>query len=252
MYQTSSKNSYDPEMGMGGYGKVGEDHMGGGYADFMEKQVRQGFIRKVFSILAVQLFITFGAAIGISSSAGLKSYLVHNSWPFWVAIPALVGSMVGLLCCGDMHRRFPHNYMLLGLFTLAESYLVGTTTIMYDTQTVLLAVAMTGGITCALVMYAFQTKYDFTTAGGCLLSFLMAFMIASIVMCFVPYSKAANVIFSACGAMLFSCYIVYDVQLLMDGKRVQLSPDDYVLAALNLYLDILNLFLYILSMLNDR
>ena len=37
----------------------------------------------------------------------------------------------------------------------------------------------------------------------------------------------------------------------LEGKKVQITPDDYVLAALNLYLDILNLFLYILSILGD-
>merc|ERR1712203_515196 len=88
--QYDSKYAYDPEMG---YGKTEEE---GGYATFMEKQVRQGFIRKVFSILAVQLLITFGCAIGFASSAPLKSYLMQNAWPFYIAFPALIGSMIGL------------------------------------------------------------------------------------------------------------------------------------------------------------
>ncbi len=39
---------------------------------------------------------------------------------------------------------------------------------------------------------------------------------------------------------------------MMDGKKVQISPDDYVFAALNLYLDIVNLFLYLLRLFGDR
>merc|ERR1711871_1892120 len=139
--QYDSKYAYDPEMG---YGKTEEE---GGYATFMEKQVRQGFIRKVFSILAVQLLVTFSCAIGFASSAPLKAYVSQNMWPVYVAFPATFGSMIGLICCGDLHRRFPHNYCLLGVFTLAD-----------DTQTVLLAVAITGVITVGLVAYAFQTK----------------------------------------------------------------------------------------------
>ena len=39
---------------------------------------------------------------------------------------------------------------------------------------------------------------------------------------------------------------------MMDGKKLQLSPDDYVYAAINLYLDIINLFLYLLRLFGDR
>ena len=48
-------------------------------------------------------------------------------------------------------------------------------------------------------------------------------------------------------ALVFSLYIVYDTQLMMGGKhKYALSPEEYVFASLNLYLDIINLFLYIL------
>jgi FtsH-binding integral membrane protein len=51
-------------------------------------------------------------------------------------------------------------------------------------------------------------------------------------------------------ASFISCfqYLVFDTQLMMGGKhRYSLSPEEYIFAALNLYLDIINLFLYILS-----
>ena len=59
---------------------------------------------------------------------------------------------------------------------------------------------------------------------------------------------AHRIMYSFVGALIFSCYLVFDIQLLMHGKRVQLSPDDYVFAALNLYLDIVQLFLHILRL----
>ena len=53
--------------------------------------------------------------------------------------------------------------------------------------------------------------------------------------------------YGSAGALVFSLYIVYDTQLMMGGKhKYALSPEEYVFAALNLYLDIINLFLYIL------
>ena len=53
--------------------------------------------------------------------------------------------------------------------------------------------------------------------------------------------------FGSVGALIFSLYIVYDTQLMMGGKhKYSLSPEEYIFAALNIYLDIINLFMYIL------
>lgn len=114
------------------------------------------------------------------------------------------------------------------------------------------AAAITCFITLGLTAYAMQTKYDFTTSGGILTGCLMAIVIMSIIGVFIPHIKAFELFMSGAGAVLFSCFLVVDIQMLMDGKRVQLSPDDYIFAALNLYLDIINLFLYILRALNEN
>lgn len=50
------------------------------------------------------------------------------------------------------------------------------------------------------------------------------------------------------GAVIFSLYIIYDTQIMLGGNhKYSLSPEEYIFAALNLYLDIVNLFLYLLS-----
>ncbi len=64
-------------------------------------------------------------------------------------------------------------------------------------------------------------------------------------------SQALNIIVSAAGAALFAGYIVVDVQLMMGNGAMDISPDDYVFASLNIYLDVINLFLYILRILNQ-
>ena len=53
--------------------------------------------------------------------------------------------------------------------------------------------------------------------------------------------------YGSIGALIFSLYIVFDTQLMMGGNhKYSLDPEEYIFAALNLYLDIINLFLYIL------
>ena len=57
-----------------------------------------------------------------------------------------------------------------------------------------------------------------------------------------------SLIYACLGALLFSVYLVVDTQMMMGGKhKYTISPEEYIFAALNLYLDIINLFMYILQ-----
>ena len=68
-----------------------------------------------------------------------------------------------------------------------------------------------------------------------------------IIISFFTY-RYAIIAYGAAGALVFMVYIVYDTQLMIGGKhKYSLDPEEYVFAALNLYLDIINLFLYFLS-----
>lgn len=55
------------------------------------------------------------------------------------------------------------------------------------------------------------------------------------------------VIISAVAAVLFSLYLIYDLQMIMGGKTYSLSPDDYVAASLSIYLDVVTIFLALLT-----
>ena len=121
---------------------------------------------------------------------------------------------------------------------------------MSNPQAVMLAAAATTVIVAGLTLYALQTKYDFTPHGGIMVGALLAFLMIGIVYMFFPAVKGIELLMGGAGALLFSAFLVIDVQMLMDGHRVQISPDDYILGALNLYLDILNIFLYILRFVN--
>lgn len=59
------------------------------------------------------------------------------------------------------------------------------------------------------------------------------------------YNETIELVFAAAGALLFCGFIIYDTHLLMH----KLSPEEYILAAINLYLDIINLFLHLLRLL---
>ena len=104
-----------------------------------------------------------------------------------------------------------------------------------------------------LTVYAVYTKTDFTMCGGLLFVFGFVFMTATLFAA-VLGGPTMNLGLSIVGVILFSFYLVYDTQMIVGGKhrQFQFDKDRYVLASVALYLDIINLFLYILSILNGR
>jgi hypothetical protein len=115
----------------------------------------------------------------------------------------------------------------------------------FETEAILIAVGLTAAVTIGLTIFAFQTKIDFTTCGGMLCAMLVILLIGGIVCAFFP-GKWTTVAYGSAGALVFSLYIVYDTQLMMGGShKYALDPEEYIFAALNIYLDVINLFMYL-------
>lgn len=222
--------------------------------DFSDKSIRRGFIRKVYSILMVQLLIT-GAFISIFFfHQGAKRFVQHNSWLFIFALIIMLVAMIALACCGEVRRKAPMNFILLALFTFAEAFLLAIATSRYDADAVLMAVGITAALCLGLTLFAFQTKWDFTLCGGFLFVCVLILMIFGLVISILAMTKAlgsfkvVNLVYASLGALIFSIYLIYDTQLMMGGKhKYSISPEEYIFAALNLYVDIVNIFLYILT-----
>lgn len=112
---------------------------------------------------------------------------------------------------------------------------------------VLLAVGITALVCLALTLFATQTKYDFTMCGGVLVVAMVIFLVFGIAAIFIK-GKIITLVYASIGALLFSIYLIYDTQLMMGGEhKYSISPEEYIFAALNLYLDIVNIFMYILT-----
>lgn len=83
--------------------------------------------------------------------------------------------------------------------------------------------------------------------GGVLFVAVIILMVFGIVAIFVK-GKIITLIYASLGALIFSVYLIYDTQLMIGGKhKYSISPEEYIFAALNLYLDIINIFMYILT-----
>jgi len=102
-----------------------------------------------------------------------------------------------------------------------------------------------------ITVFAFTTKSDFTVCGPVL--FVCGFAFAFILPFFFIWSgKAMNMVFALLGVILFSFYLLFDTQLIMGGKRYEIDIDDYIMAAMILYLDIINIFLQLLKLFGNN
>ena len=143
------------------------------------------------------------------------------------------------------------SYIFLGIFTVAESVMLGVVCAAYALESILIAVGVTAALTIGLVAYAMTTKRDFTGAGPYLFMALWMMLIYGFILSLVPSLRnSAQTAYSLIGVVIFSFYVVFDVQLILGGKhaKYRYGVDEFVFAALSVYLDIVNLFLYFLEL----
>lgn len=174
-------------------------------------------------------------------------FVHENQWLVWVCLGVSIVIFYVLIYVRTASRKVPINYILLGIFTLCQSYMVSAVTTVYDPTTVFIAALLTAAIVLALSIYACTTKTDFTVCGGLLFVCMMVLFVASLLTIFF-YNKILSIIISALSVVLFSIYLIYDTQLILGRGQLKLTPDDYIFAAMNLYLDIIRIFLEILKL----
>lgn len=228
-----------------------------------DKAVRNGFIRKVYGILVTQLLVT--TVVGGVVMKYCDQWMVTNPSLItllqFASIAVTIGVMCVFCCAPQLMRQSPANYIILAVFTMAEGVMIGFICIQYTRESVLIVTAVTTFVVFGLTLFACQTKSDFTGCGPYLFAGLLvlmgmsfAFWIASMLGLHGQAFETMRMVYAGFGAMLFSFYIVYDTQLIIGGKhhKHQFSVDDYAMAAINLYLDIINLFIFLLQLFGDR
>mmetsp|Transcript_48731 Transcript_48731/g.116003 ORF Transcript_48731/g.116003 Transcript_48731/m.116003 type:complete len:262 (+) Transcript_48731:51-836(+) len=241
-----------------------DENSDGELSGIADVAVRNGFVRKVYTILSAQLVVTTLVAGVISQTATeLKRSnpgVVSLMMVFSTAMT--IGIMLVFMCCPNTMRESPTNYVLLALFTLAEAIMVGFVCANYTVQSVVVAFGITALVVVSLTLFACQTKYDFT-------GLMPYFFVFSLVLCGLGLAlsiaamcgasqngafRSMYLMYAALGALLFSGYIVLDTQLIVGGKhaRFRFTIDDYCMAAITIYMDIVQLFLFLLQMFGQR
>uniref|UniRef100_A0A3Q0T4I3 Zgc:110410 n=1 Tax=Amphilophus citrinellus TaxID=61819 RepID=A0A3Q0T4I3_AMPCI len=197
---------------------------------FSDAVIRRGFVRKVYLTLMIQLLITVG---------------IICAFLYWVVVLVFI---LALSCCDSLRRQVPLNFIALGLFVILTALFDISVCRYFEAEAVMWAVGATALVSFSLSLFAMQSKWDFTTASGCLWVFTWT-LLSFALLCAILRSQYVYIVYACLGTLLFSLYMVFDTQLILGGKhrKYQVSPEEYVFAALNLYLDIVSLFLILLQ-----
>ncbi|XP_051262780.1 glutamate receptor, ionotropic, N-methyl D-aspartate-associated protein 1b (glutamate binding) isoform X2 [Dicentrarchus labrax] len=211
------------------------------------KSIRRAFIRKVFLVLTAQLMVTFAFVAVFTFVEQVKVFVMVNTWTYLVSYLVYFVSVCVISCCGSFRRRHPWNLVALSVLTLSMSYMVGMIASFHDTDSVVMAVGITAIACFTVVIFSLQTKYDFTSCYGVLFVCCIVLIVFGLLCIFIR-DRILHIVYAGLGALLFTCFLAVDTQLLLGNKELSLSPEEYIFAALNLYTDIINIFLYILAL----
>lgn len=211
--------------------------------------IRLGFIRKVYGILTIQLFITTIFCLFAMTSQSLKLFMLLHQGIMLFMVFLLIFIPIIIICCTGIMRKVPQNYIILLIFTLAESYCVAFICAYTKPEVVFMAAAMTFVMVLALTFYAINTSTDITMQGG-LFFILAAALFLFVIFGFFIRNSLIMVIISLFCVILFSLYIIYDTQIIMGNRQEMLQVDDYILGAFMIYTDIISLFLQLLRIIS--
>jgi len=205
---------------------------------------RATLVRRTYLLVLASVLVTmFGVSFSMSTPPVLN-------WAARHPIITMLGMFLPLMGAMKFRQVFPTNIGLVFLFTFIEGifispfiYLLGQT----QPGVVGQAALLTGTTFGVLTLYAFVSRKDFSAWGGFFIVGLWVLIGTSLLNMFFQNATASLWIAGAT-VFVFGGLLVFDTWRL----RNVYGPEDYVQAAVAIYLDLLNMFLAILSLLGGR
>ena len=214
----------------------------------IKTQLRNGFIRKVFGIVAFQLTFTF-LFILFCQTKTIKNFISRNQLFCTLLLSTSIICFIVCCCILSCSRRIartvPHNYILLFLVTLSESISCTSITLRYSFEIVVASIILTIASALGIIIYTLRTKRDLSGCKMALMSFISQFIFFGLLN-LIFRNSFLHLLYTFAGTALVGIYLVYDVQLISGKFGREYSIDDFIFASMELYLDIIRLFLEIL------
>lgn len=212
-------------------------------------------MRKVYVWMTLALAITGFTAYGVATSPGVMQAIYSNPVLFWGLIIAEFALVFGVSAAIN-RLSLTFATLMFVLYSVINGALLSYIFILYTTSSISTVFFITAGTFATMAIIGYTTKTDLSSWGKILLMALIGLIIATIVNVFIK-STMFNLILSYVGVLIFVGLTAYDSQKI---KQMLLQTPDAsegaqkiaLLGALTLYLDFINLFIYLLRIFGKR
>lgn len=211
-------------------------------------------MKKVYFKMFLALLVTAFTSMFCASSQAYLQFFTSNTWFMWFLIIAEFGLVIGL-SSGINKLSSGTATFLFYMFALVNGMMLFTIFFAYSTDVIYKTFFITAGVFGAMSIYGYFTNRDLSKMGTYLIMALIGLIIASVVNIFLKSSQLDWII-SIIGVLLFVGLTAWDTQQIK--TMAQYSPDSTTtsrlatIGALSLYLDFINLFLYLLRIFGNR
>ena len=216
-------------------------------------------MRKVYVWMSLALAITGITAYGVANSPGVISAIYGNQivfivfWGLMIAELALV-----FVISGAINRlSLTTATLLFVLYSVINGVVLSSIFLIYTMTSIASVFFITAGTFAVMAFIGYTTKTDLTSMGKILMMAIIGLIIASLVNVFLVKSSGFDLIISYVGVLIFVGLTAYDSQKIKN--MLQMAPDAgeaaqklALVGALSLYLDFINLFIYLLRILGRR
>lgn len=215
------------------------------------QKIRGGFIVKIYGILLYQLVITSLVVFLSLTCPSFKRLLLGSYFLYFLSIVAFIACLLSPICYPNIFQKVPSNYIVLTIFTLSYSWYIACITCTYSFGSVMSAIFLTFVTVVSLTIYAKKTEKDFSIRGGSLFTTFNLLIFSFII--YIFFRIPLFLLLTEALTLILACiYIIYDTQLIIGNKDRKFKEDDYILGAMNIYLDVILLFLRLLSLFGKK
>jgi len=212
-------------------------------------------MRKVYVWMTLALAITGFTAYAVAATPNLQQIVLMNSWVMWGLIIAEFALVMGI-SWGINKLSLTTATLLFVLYSVINGATLSVIFVAYSIGTISKVFFITAGTFAVMAFIGYVTKTDLSKLGKILFMALIGIIIATVVNIFVK-SSGLDLILSYLGVLVFVGLTAYDTQkikqmLWQAGDMSETSQKIALLGALSLYLDFINLFLYLLRIFGRR
>ena len=213
-------------------------------------------MRKVSVWMTLALAITGFTAYGVATSPGILQAIYGNQVIMWVLVIAELALVFGVNAAINRISLTTATLMFI-LYSVINGALFSSIFLIYTASSIATVFFITAGTFAAMAFVGYTTKTDLSSLGKYLLMALIGIIIATLVNVFFVKSSILDLGISYLGVLIFVGLTAYDTQkiknMLLQAPDAGEQAQKYaLLGALSLYLDFINLFIYLLRIFGKR